>query len=451
MFGHMKSVICVAIAGMIAGCPMPPPGDGNPPLEDPIPEMIQQSDIAVRLVTVADGMTAPNWGTSPPGRPDRLAVTDQDGILWMVDPATGEKSVFLDVSDRLVSLGISGPGSFDERGLLGVAFHPDYATNGLLYTYTSEPVNGAADFSTIPMGEMANHQSVVTEWMVADPTSAGAVVDPESGRELLRIDQPQFNHDGGALVFGPAGMLFISLGDGGGADDQGVGHGENGNGQNPATILGSLVRIDPMGADGVNGQYGIPEDNPFVGMEGMLDEIYAYGMRNPFRFSFDRQTGELWLADVGQNDIEEVNVVTAGGNYGWRIKEGSFFFNPNGDADGFVTADPSGDVPASLMDPVAEYDHDEGISIIGGFVYRGSAISELAGLYVFGEFDGRLFHLDAENEILEFQLADRESLELSVLGFGEDGNGNLCLLGNETGVPFQETGVVLRLEPLEAE
>ena len=174
--------------------------DDDDKIEDPIPELIRKGDIPIRLETVASGLTAPNWGTFAPGHPDRLFVTDQDGILWAIQLGTGEKSVFLDVSNRLVRLGISGPGTFDERGLLGVAFHPDYVTNGLLYTYTSQPVDGPADFSTMPYGVAANHQSVITEWNVADPTDPDSVVDPNSAQELLRIDQPQFNHDGGALV-----------------------------------------------------------------------------------------------------------------------------------------------------------------------------------------------------------------------------------------------------------
>lgn len=196
-------------------------------LADPI----KPGGAPIKLEIVAEGLTAPNWGTVAPGDDNRLFVSDQDGTLWAIDMATGDKSVFLDVSGRLVALGIAGPGTFDERGLLGVAFHPDYASNGRLYTYTSEPVDGSADFSTIPPGTDANHQSVITEWQVPDPMNPASVVDPTSARELLRIDEPQFNHNAGAVNFGPDGMLYISLGDGGGRDDQGTGHGDIGNGQ----------------------------------------------------------------------------------------------------------------------------------------------------------------------------------------------------------------------------
>lgn len=428
------------------------------PLEDPIPEPIETGRLTVQLETVAaaDGLTAPNWGTAVPGCTElsgRLAVTDQDGELFAINLATGQKDVLLDVSDRLVDLGAFGPGTFDERGFLGVAFHPNYASNGLLYTYTSEPVDGPADFSTMPAGVDPNHQSVVLEWQVPNPCNPASVVDPESARELLRIDQPQFNHDAGALTFGPDGQLYIALGDGGAADDQGVGHVEGGNGQDPSNILGTILRIDPTGSNSANGQYGIPGDNPFVSDAGVLDEIFAYGFRNPFRFSFDSRSGTMYIADVGQHDIEEIDIGVAGGNYGWRIKEGSFCFDPNGEDEGFVFECDPEDVPDDLIDPIAEYDHDEGIAVIGGFVYRGKAIPSLRGRYVFGDFlqpaidSGRLFFLEKNNRIFEFDYSDRDTLDLRLLGFGQDAASELYVLANATGTPFGDTGVVLRLAP----
>lgn len=428
----------------------------NEPLEDPIPEPIATGQLRVRLEPVAVNLTAPNYGTAVPGcneLSDRLVVTDQDGILWAVNVESGEKDVLLDVSDRLVSLGVAGPGSFDERGLLGVAFHPQFANNGLLYTYTSEPVNGSADFSTMPGGETANHQSVVGEWEIPDPCDPDSVVDPGSRREIMRVDEPQFNHDAGTLTFGPDGLLYISLGDGGAADDQGVGHVPGGNGQDPSNILGSIIRIDPDGDDSANGQYGIPEDNPFLGTSGFADEIFAYGFRNPFRFSFDARSGEMYIADVGQNDIEEIDLGLAGGNYGWNVKEGSFCFDPNDADPGFVHECGPDDVPegSELIDPIAEYDHDEGIAVVGGFVYRGDQIPNLRGRYVFGDFfhpatsSGRLFYLQDKREIRELQLAGRETLDRSLLGFGQDAGGELYVLANSTGTPFGDTGVVLRM------
>jgi len=426
------------------------------PLEDPIPEPIEQGPLQITLEPLASGLTAPNYGTFAPGcgtLENMLFVTDQVGILWGVNLSSGEKNIVLDVSDRLVALGVGGPGTFDERGFLGVAFHPNFAENGRLYTYTSEPVSGAADFSTMPEGVTANNQSVVLEWQIPGACSPDPVVDPTSARELLRIDEPQFNHDAGTLAFGPDGLLYISLGDGGAADDQGAGHVEGGNGQDPGNILGTVIRIDPDGSNSANGQYGIPQDNPFAGMEGFVDEIFAYGFRNPFRFSFDSRTGEMYIADVGQNDIEEIDIGIAGGNYGWRVKEGSFCFDPNGTGPGFVFDCQPGDVPEGLIDPIAEYDHDEGIAIVGGFVYRGSQIPPLRGRYVFGDYidpsigSGRLFYLQKNQRILEFQLSGQETVGFSVLGFGQDASGELYLLASQTGVPFGDTGVVLRIAP----
>ncbi len=206
---------------------------------------IQQGGAPIRLETVATGLTAPNFGIYAPGDDGRLFVSDQDGILWAIDLSGGGKSVFLDVSGRIVPLGAFGPGTFDERGLLGVAFDSGYASNGLLYTYTSEPVSGPADFSTMPPSTTPNHQAVILEWQVPNPGDPASVVDPASARELLRVDQPQFNHNAGAINVGPDGMLYIALGDGGGRDDEGVGHGASGNAQDPSNVLGSILRIDP--------------------------------------------------------------------------------------------------------------------------------------------------------------------------------------------------------------
>ncbi|MCH8109677.1 MAG: PQQ-dependent sugar dehydrogenase [Chloroflexi bacterium] len=418
-------------------------------LEDPIPQPIRKGFLPIGLKTVATGLTAPNGGTNAPGHPFRLFVSDQVGIIWDINLITGSKSVFLDVSDRLVNLGL-----YDERGLLGVAFHPNYASNGLLYTYTSEPVNGLPDFSTMPDGATADHQSLIIEWRVTDPANPRSAADSTSVRELLRIDQPGAHHNGGALNFGPDGMLYISLGDGGSADDQGIGHGDKGNGQDPSNVLGAILRIDPLGSNSANGQYGIPPDNPFVGQSGFVDEIFAYGFRNPFRFSFDKIKGTMFIADVGQNDIEEVDIGYAGGNYGWNHKEGAFFFDDNGNGPGFVTDEDPGGLPSGLIDPIAQYDHDEGIAVIGGFVYRGSRIPFLRGRYVFGDFlaeeGGRLFHMSGNRlpiprRVAELRIVGREGLGMPLLGFGQDAGGELYVLANENGTPKGKTGVVMRI------
>lgn len=218
-------------------------------------DRIGKGSITAKLEVVATGLTAPNGGTASPVPGDgRLFVTDQNGILWAIDTATGVKSVFLDMSGRLVAPGFAGPGTFDERGFLGVAFHPDYATNGLVYTYTSEPTDSIDSDFPVPEGAAANHHAVVAEWQVPNPDLSTSVVDPTTRREVLRVGEPQFNHDGGALNFGPDDMLYISLGDGGGGNDVGDGHTASGNGQDTSNVLGAILRIDPQGSDSANGR-----------------------------------------------------------------------------------------------------------------------------------------------------------------------------------------------------
>jgi glucose/arabinose dehydrogenase len=278
----------------------------------------------------------------------------------------------------------------------------------------------------------------------------------------MRIDKPQFNHNGGGLAFGLDGRLYISLGDGGGADDQDgqpfiggpvIGHGPDGNGQNPASVLGKILRIDPQGVNSANGNYGIPADNPFASTSGYAKEIYALGLRNPFRFSFDTGSGDMYIGDVGQNNLEEIDIGVASGNYGWRVKEGSQCFDPNGTDAGFAfSSSPCPGEPPGLNDPIAEYNHGDGLAVIGGFVYRGSALPALTGQYVFGDFSrnfgptGRLFHLEG-GQVYEFPIIGMPSLDLAVMGFGQDANGEIYLLGNQTAVPFGDTGVVLRIAP----
>jgi glucose/arabinose dehydrogenase len=278
----------------------------------------------------------------------------------------------------------------------------------------------------------------------------------------MRIDKPQFNHNGGELAFGPDGMLYISLGDGGAADDQGPGHVAGGNAQSLAAgnVLGKVLRIDPHGHNSANGQYGIPSSNPFVGRVG-TDEIWAYGFRNPYRFSFDARTGKLVAADVGQNDIEEVDVVRPGRNYGWPIKEGTFLFDNGGAGAGFVTERSPGS-PAGLVDPVLEYDHTapggvrcgfgapptacQGIAVVGGYVYRGRSVEALRGHYVFGDYSrafaqplGRLFVSKGS------KVTSLPDPGIAVFGFAQDSRGELYVLGNKTGVLSGTTGTVLRI------
>jgi glucose/arabinose dehydrogenase len=455
----------------------------DPGFDDTVFAPIQPGGARITLEMVASGLTAPVKGVVAPGEPDRLYVVDQAGKLWAVDLTDGEKVLFLDVSARLVPLGFLGPNTFDERGFLGVAFHPDYAINGKLYTYTSEPNSGMPTFpTTMPPGTPPDHQNVVAEWTAVAPGNPALGVDPTSRRELIREDHPQFNHNGGDLAFGPDGMFYIAIGDGGEADDQGVGHVPGGNAQQLTNALGKIHRIDVNGSNSANGQYGIPADNPFVGVPGAVTEIFAFGFRNPFRFSIDMASGALYVGDVGQNDIEEVDLIVKGGNYGWNRKEGTLFFYENGDDDGFASTVDNGLVPPGVIDPIAQYDtHHEGHSVIAGFVYHGSRIPQLQGRFVFGDFSrifnfpggpnnfGRLLYLaqqhTAQDRLLNIQefAGLREALDslglivpttdcfpntLAVLGMGQDASGELYVMGNVSGTPFGAGGVVLRIAPV---
>ncbi|MCX6929950.1 MAG: PQQ-dependent sugar dehydrogenase, partial [Verrucomicrobia bacterium] len=360
----------------------------------------------------------------------------------------------------------------DERGFLGLAFHPGF-NNPLspgfqtLYTYNSEQIPAATTPTYIaPNAATNNYKNVVNEWKISATDTN--IVDPASRREIISFGKNAGNHNGGTITFGPDGYLYLALGDGGNANDVGPSHIEpGGNAQNLSTPLGKMLRFDPLNPAlttgspdpvSANGQYRIPMTNPFQGA-GQAPEIYAYGLRNPYRFAFDRVTGDLIEGDVGQNNIEEINRIMLGGNYGWAIKEGDFLFNrtngPSGPA-GTVGAPPgnrSPGVPAGLIDPISgpkgtlEYDHNEGISITGGFVYRGTAIPELVGKYIFGDLalktapvraDGRLFYADLQaGTINAFPLAQFGGTAilpygLTVHGFGQDADGEIYALVTNT-------------------
>ncbi len=437
-------------------------GDFIVPSNPPIAARIGGSAIAVELQTVASGLAAPVDLQPDPSRPDRLYVVDQAGVIDVIDQGKLRADPFLDARSLLVQpLGILGShdvADYDERGLLGFALHPRFADANSpgfrrVYTYMSQPVGGPADF-TIDMGaDTPDHQNVLTEWQVTADLSR---VDPNSARELIRIDHPQFNHDGGTLAFGPDGYLYLGIGDGGNANDAGPGHGTTGNGQNLHVVQGKVLRIDPLAPEATprsrdlpsnNGAYRVPWDNPFVGVDG-LDEIYAYGFRNPYRFTFDKLSGMLLVADVGQDHVEEIDIVRKGGNYGWHLKEGSFLFDPTGAAIGLPLRDPN------LIDPVAEYDHDDGTAVVGGYIYYGTEVPALRSLYVCGDFSlgftapaGRLFVADLwTGSITELSLPSRPNgLGLFLKGMGQDSSGEVYVLASSALGPYGTTGVVLKI------
>ena len=330
---------------------------------------------------------------------NRLFVVLQPGwvVLFENDGAVDSTDVFLGLRQRVNDRG-------NEEGLLGLAFDPDYASNGYFYVYYTAA---------------SPRRSVISRFSVDGDEPDRA--DPESEYVLLEVPQPFANHNGGMLAFGPDGYLYVSLGDGGAAGDPAH------NGQNPGTLLGSILRIDPRTpSDGI--RYSIPPDNPFVGVAGAREEIWAYGLRNPWRFSFDRgvgeegagpQKGELWAGDVGQSDYEEVDLIRPGRNYGWNVMEGLHCYDPPGTA-----CDPTG-----LELPIVEYPLTGGnCAVTGGYVYRGSRLPSLYGAYVYGDYcSGRVWGLRYDGQrVTEQTLLVDSSLRIS--SFGEDAAGELYML-----------------------
>ena len=385
----------------------------------------------VTTETYAAGFDSPVGVEFPGGVGGRGYVVDQYGRMVAVDG--GETSTFLDVRDRLADL----PEPPTEMGLLGAAFHPDFPEDGRVFVRYSAP-------PTDDTPSEYSHTFVLSEFE-ATPEAA----DPDSERVLLEIPEPQSNHNAGDLAFGPDGLLYVAVGDGGAADDQGLGHVDDwydavdgGNGQDiTQNLLGSVLRIDPDGGD--DEAYGVPADNPLVGEEG-LDEQYAWGFRNPWRFSFDSETGDLYVGDVGQGMWEEVDRVEAGGNYGWNVYEGTHPFM----ADSAPETTPDGE---PLLPPVVEYPHESdetdvtGICVIGGYVYRGSTLSGLEGQYVFADLlaNGRLFVADPREDVgWPVEVIGLGGVGGTVRSFGEDTEGELyvCAVGEGGGTVYKITG-----------
>lgn len=435
------------------------PSTGCPGLKNllfPPPSAPKPTVIGLELV--AERLTSPLGMAVPPDGSGRLFVLDQIGLIRIIDAAGNLlPEPFLDLSDRMVSVGIDFGGGFvfDERGLLGMAFHPGYATNGRFFVFYTAPKdpNDPADF---------NSETHVSEFFVSagDPDRA----DPESERILLEIDKPQFNHNGGQLAFGPDGYLYISVGDGGGGGDVGVGHTPGlGNAQDASNLLGTILRIDVDGGE----PFGIPPDNPFVGDADVRSEIWAYGLRNPWRFSFDSGgSRRLFCGDAGQDLFEEVSIIQKGGNYGWNIREGLHCFDPNAPGTPPPQCPDTAAGGEPLLDPIIEYPHFDdqgdpvGIVVIGGFVYRGSAIPGLHGDYVFADFstsffapDGTLFAAaetaDGDWQMRELKVADRPNGRIGrfILGFGSDAQGELYVLTSGNLAPSGSTGQVYRIVP----
>jgi glucose/arabinose dehydrogenase len=416
---------------------------------------ITKGDIVIKREVVAAGIVgAPHLANAGDGS-GRLFIVDQAGLIRIVKNGVLLPRPFLDLSGRIVAV---NPG-FDERGLLGLAFHPNYAQNGRFFVRYSAPrvgVEGEPCFGTA----RGCHEEILAEFGVSsDPDMA----NPD-GIILFRVDKPQFNHNGGMVEFGPDGLLYFTFGDGGGANDgladTPPSHGPIGNAQNINAALGKLHRIDVNSPPEGRVYYAIPPDNPFVGRDG-LDEIYAYGLRNPFRFSFDDGPGgdgRLFLADVGQNLFEELNIIQKGGNYGWVIREGLSCFDPFAPNTPPATCSSTGPLGEPLLDPILDYSHAEGgLSIIGGYVYRGSRSPGLVGRYLTGDFSssfgaprGRLYFLDGSEasgfSLKEFIIGREDApYGLFLKGFGEGEDGEVYALGSTALAPTGNTGRVDRL------
>ncbi len=331
----------------------------------------------VSLKLVASDLTGPMVAVSPDDGTKRLFIVDQIGVIKILEPSGEVRSdPFLDLRSKLVQLSPE----YDERGLLGLAFHPDFRNNGRLFVYYSIPLRRGG-----PRGW--DHTNRLSEFRVSsDPNRA----DADSERVIMEVDWPYSNHNGGQIRFGPDGYLYVPMGDGGGANDVGRGHNPDiGNGQDITSYLGKIHRIDvdDTGIENTgNKPYGIPEDNPFLGNERALPEIYAYGLRNAAYSSFDPQSGLLFVGNAGQELFESVYVIVKGGNYGWNIREGTQCFDPDNPRQPPNECRTTGYRGEPLIGPIVEVGHDVGDVIIGGYVYRGNAMPGFYGRYIFGNW-----------------------------------------------------------------
>lgn len=365
----------------------------------------------IELVQTVSGLSSPVFVGNAGDNLNRLFIVEQAGIIKVLQPgaAPDEATTFLDIRTKILSGG--------ERGLLGLAFHPEYMANGRFFVFYTRAGDGAL---------------VIAEYAASPPTSNSASIDTEE--ILLTIPHPGFsNHNGGMLAFGPDGFLYAGVGDGGGANDP------NNNAQNIETLLGKILRIDVN----TGTTYTAPSDNPFVGKAG-LDEIFAYGMRNPWRFSFDRGTGQLWVGDVGQGAREEVDIqIENGGNYGWPFFEGNLCTTKG------VNANQCSNQPAYRF-PLFDYEHTGGrCSLTGGYVYRGGQNAVAAGTYLYGDYcSGEIFarSSDGTRSVLL-------TTQMSISSFGEDEQGEVYVVdlgGSVSRIARQTTSCTYSISPTRA-
>ncbi len=405
--------------------------------------------VKVKLEPYVTGVNAPLAMVQPAGD-DRKFVIEQWGRVRIIN-AQGllEPTPFLDIRNLIPEL----HPDFDERGLLGLTFHPDFKSNGKFYVAYS----GHLDFQQ-DLGQMLwySHNNTVAEYTVSadDPNTA----DPNSGRVITNIPWPQFNHNGHWIDFGPDGYLYISTGDGGYANDWGIGHNvTEGNGQDLSTLLGKMLRVDVNKMEGGKA-YGIPSDNPFANNPNAQPEIFALGLRNPWRCSFDMKDGRLICGDVQQNSYEEVSIVSKGANLGWRRMEATHCFD-------YIKPDnhPSSCDKAGLVDPILEYQNCtakpqgcKGISVTGGYVYRG-AQSAWDGKYIFGDWskgfaamDGQIFIGSESGGKWTMETAEVTNMEGNVpyiLAFAQDADGEVYALTSITTGPVGSLDTIYKVVP----
>ena len=378
-----RSVVLFAIVVVVACADAaPPPATGT----------------RIRLQTVVKGLSSPVDVVSD-GSPDRMFIVEQPGRIRLLVKGRVESTPYLNITDRVTHQG--------ECGFLGVAFHPQFAKNGYFYVNYTTGSTGNKDLRT-----------VISEFKAADPRAK--VVNPSTERIIIEIAQPYNNHNGGQVMFGPDGMLYTGMGDGGSANDP------QNRAQNPRELLGKILRIDVTPRNG----YAVPKDNPFVGDNRFRPEIWAWGLRNPWRFSFDRATGTCFTGDVGQNLYEEVHVIEKGGNYGWRIREGMHPFK--GDEK---------PITGTLIDPIAEYGRDKGMSVTGGVVYRGKKFPVLDGIYFYADYNsGRFWGLKyadgktLANDELRVTINGQPTVNrIQPSAFGQDKDGEVYVCDHSRG------------------
>lgn len=420
-FAVLAAILATLLATM-QGCTTP-----NTVLSDPIPQKIPKGDIIVavepfvRAPQTADSSDAGNQAYAriqyiiPFGNSfGPLIINDLRGVLYKTDDRGSEPTVYLDL--RKQGIGFDDSMFPNETGVASVAFHPEFmsigkAGFGKFYTaYSATSDSGVADYLE---DDAASHESVIREWTTRNPRSR---VFAGTSREIFRVGQFAPNHNIGTVAFNPIaevgssdyGMLFASFGDGGAANDP------RDYGQSLADPNGTIIRIDPLGGHG-DDAYAIPADNPFIGEPGVAPEIWAYGLRHAQHYSWD-SAGRMFINDIGQNQVEEVNLGQKGANYGWRLREGTFAtaFTEQGGEPGLVYPLPGND--SDFVYPIAQYDHDEGNAIGGGFVYEGNTIPQLRGKYVFADIvRGRVFYIDTDN-LKAGRLQDIKELRLQFDG-----------------------------------